>query len=360
MPPMIAPQLLAWWDRHGRKSLPWQSNRTPYRIWVSEIMLQQTRVETVTPYFERFTAAFPNVNALAEASDDEVLAIWAGLGYYSRAHNLLKSARMVVAQHGGELPRDHESLIALPGIGQSTAGAILALAHGRRRAILDGNARRVLARVYAVEGWPGKASVNRMLWELAETNTPHERVRDYTQAIMDLGATVCLRRKPRCNVCPLARLCRAHKRGLTGEIPASRPRAKRPLKHATMLVVQRTDGAVLLWRRPPTGIWAGLWSLPVLDKGQSVGEWCTRFFGCPPREHFELEPIRHGFSHFELQIRPVRLAIDAPLPEIRDASQWRWSDGAQAPGMPAPIRRLLESMLESIDAPGSLLHNSRQ
>ena len=356
MLPMIAPQLLAWWDRHGRKSLPWQSNRTPYRVWVSEIMLQQTRVETVAPYFKRFMSAFPSVNALAEASDDEVLAIWAGLGYYSRAHNLLKAARMVVAQHGGELPRTYESLIALPGIGRSTAGAILALAHGKRQAILDGNARRVLTRVYAVEGWPGKTSVNRMLWELAETNTPHERVRDYTQAIMDLGATVCTRRKPRCNICPLAPSCRAHKSGLTGEIPASRPSAKRPLKHATMLIAQNPDGAVLLCRRPPAGVWAGLWSLPVLDNGQSVSDWCTRLFGCPPGEHSELEPIRHGFSHFELQIRPVRLALDAPLPRIHDGGQWCWFHGAQALGMPAPIRRLLKS----IDAPGSLLHNPRQ
>lgn len=319
-------------------------------------MLQQTRVETVAPYFKRFMAAFPSVNALAEASDDEVLAIWAGLGYYSRAHNLLKSARVVVAQHGGELPRAYESLIALPGIGRSTAGAILALAHGRRQAILDGNARRVLARVYAVEGWPGKAAVNRMLWELAETNTPHERVRDYTQAIMDLGATVCTRRKPRCNVCPLSASCRAHKHGLTGEIPASRARAKRPLKHATMLIVQNPDGAVLLCRRPPAGIWAGLWSLPVLDKGQSVGDWCARLFGCPPSEYSELEPVRHGFSHFELQIRPGRLVVDAPLSRIHEGGQWCWFDGGQELGMPAPIRRLLES----IDAPGSLLHNSRQ
>lgn len=356
MLPMIAPQLLAWWDRHGRKSLPWQSNRTPYRVWVSEIMLQQTRVETVAPYFKRFMAAFPHVNALAKADDDEVLAIWAGLGYYSRAHNLLKAARMVVAQHGGELPRTYESLIALPGIGRSTAGAILALAHGKRQAILDGNARRVLTRVYAVEGWPGKTSVNRRLWELADTNTPQERVRDYTQAIMDLGATVCTRRKPRCNVCSLSASCRAHKSGLTGEIPASRPRAKRPLKHATMLVVQRTDGAVLLCRLPPAGVWAGLWSLPVLDSGQSVSDWCTRLFGCPPGEHSELEPIRHGFSHFELQIRPIRLAVDAPLREIHDGGGWCWFDGAHEPGMPAPVRRLLES----IDEPGSLLHNPRQ
>ena len=341
---MIAPQLLAWWDKHGRKHLPWQKDRTPYRIWVSEIMLQQTRVETVKPYFERFMASFPDVQALAAAHDDDVLAIWAGLGYYTRAHNLLKAARIVVTQHGGELPRDFNSLVALPGIGRSTAGAILALAHGRRMAILDGNARRVLARVHAVEGWPGKVAVSRTLWNLAETNTPSERVRDYTQAIMDLGATVCLRRSPRCSACPLAESCRARKKGLTAEIPASKPRANRPLKRKSMLVVQRPDGAVLLCRRPPAGIWAGLWCLPTLGDVESVGDWCGRVLGCSPQGHAELAPVRHGFSHFELEIRPIHLPVSTPSGNIQEGDQWRWHDGAQDLGMPAPIRRLVESL----------------
>lgn len=348
---MIAPQLLEWWDRHGRKHLPWQQDRTPYRIWVSEIMLQQTRVETVMPYFERFMARFPDMETLAAAADDDVLAIWAGLGYYSRAHNLLKAASIVVGQHGGELPREFDSLVALPGIGRSTAGAILALAHGQRRAILDGNARRVLARVHAVEGWPGKASVSRTLWSLAEANTPSERVRDYTQAIMDLGATVCLRRSPRCGACPLAKICRARKQGLTAEIPASLPAAKRPLKRRSVLVVQRPDGAVLLRRRPPTGVWAGLWSLPTLEKQESARDWCSRILGCSPRSHAELTPIRHGFSHFELEMRPILLPVSTPLGEIREGDQWRWHDGAQDLGMPAPIRRLVESM--KVEATGA-------
>ena len=348
---MIAPQLLAWWDKHGRKHLPWQKDRTPYRIWVSEIMLQQTRVETVIPYFERFMASFPDVQALAAAGNDDVLASWAGLGYYSRAHNLLKAARIVVTQHHGELPRDFDSLVAMPGIGRSTAGAILALAYGQRRAILDGNARRVLARVHAMEGWPGKATVSRTLWNLAESNTPSDRVRDYTQAIMDLGATVCVRLRPRCGTCPLAESCRARKHGLTGEIPASKPKANRPLKRRSMLVVQRPDGAVLLRRRPPTGIWAGLWSLPTLEEDESVRDWCTRVLGCSPQGHAELTPIRHGFSHFQLEIRPFHLRVSAPSAEIREADQWRWHDGAQDLGMPAPIRRLVESM--DVEAPDS-------
>ena len=348
---MIAPQLLAWWDKHGRKHLPWQKDRSPYRIWVSEIMLQQTRVETVTPYFERFMASFPDMEALAAAGEDDVLALWAGLGYYSRAHNLLKAARIVVSQHGGELPRGFESLVALPGIGRSTAGAILALAHGQRRAILDGNARRVLARVHAVEGWPGKTPVSRKLWCLAESSTPPERVRDYTQAIMDLGATVCLRRNPRCGACPLAEPCLARKHGLTAEIPASKPRANRPLRRRSMLVVQRPDGAVLLRRRPPTGIWAGLWSLPTLEDGESPGDWCRRVLGCSPQGHAELKPIRHGFSHFELEIRPIHVPVRAPPNQIREADQWRWHDGAQDLGMPAPVRRLVESMNVAATAP---------
>ena len=348
---MIAPQLLAWWDKHGRKHLPWQKDRTPYRIWVSEIMLQQTRVETVMPYFERFMASFPDVQALAAAHDDDVLAIWAGLGYYTRAHNMLKAGRIVVAQHGGELPRDFDSLVALPGIGRSTAGAILALAHGQRRAILDGNARRVLARVHAVEGWPGKLSVSRTLWELAETNTPSERVRDYTQAIMDLGATVCLRRSPRCDACPLAHRCRAKKYDLTAGIPASKPKANRPLKRRSMLVVQRPDGAVLLHRRPPTGIWAGLWSLPTLEGDESAEDWCGRVLGCSPQGHAELTPLRHGFSHFELEIQPIHLPVSTPPAGIREGDQWRWHDGEQELGMPVPIRRLVESM--EVEATGS-------
>ena len=341
---MIAPDLLAWWDLHGRKDLPWQQRRTPYRVWVAEIMLQQTRVAAVKPYFERFVAAFPDIAALAEASPDDVLALWAGLGYYSRAHNLLKAARIVVRVHGGELPRKYGQLAALPGIGRSTAGAILAQAHGQRQAILDGNARRVLARVYAVAGWPGKAAVNRKLWRLAEASTPAERVRDYTQAIMDLGATVCLRRAPRCKACPLRKICKARRAGQTAKIPASRPPRNRPLRQRSMLVIQRPDGAVLLRRRPPAGIWAGLWSLPALNEEESARSWCGRVLDCIPQRVAELPPMRHGFSHFDLEIRPIRLAVNRQAGAIRDAAGWLWHDGTQPIGLPAPIRRLLEQV----------------
>ena len=344
MQPMIAPRLLAWWDKHGRKDLPWQRRRNPYRVWVAEIMLQQTRVGTVKPYFERFMEVFPSISALANASEDEVLAIWAGLGYYSRAHNLLKAARLVAQDHAGELPRDLEQLISLPGIGRSTAGAILAQAHGQRRAILDGNARRVLARLHTVDGWPGKSSVNRTLWQLAEANTPSERVREYTQAIMDLGATVCLRRRPRCPSCPLQDSCKARLSGEIARFPAPRPARKRPLKRRSMLVIQRPDGAVLLCRRPPTGVWAGLWSLPAPANEESALAWCARELACKPDHLGELPPLRHGFSHFELEIRPIRLAVSEPSGTIQEAGNWLWHDGTQNIGLPAPIRRLLEGI----------------
>ena len=344
MQPMIAPRLLAWWDKHGRKDLPWQRRRSPYRVWVAEVMLQQTRVETVKPYFERFMEAFPSIAALANASEDEVLAIWAGLGYYSRAHNLLKAARMVAQDHSGELPSSFEQLISLPGIGRSTAGAILAQAYGKRRAILDGNARRVLARVHAVHGWPGKAAVNKTLWRLAETNTPSERVRDYTQAIMDLGATVCLRRRPHCPSCPLQDTCKARLSGEIARIPASRPSRCRPLKQRSMLVIQRPNGAVLLCRRPPTGVWAGLWSLPTPGNEESAQAWCARVLDCSPEHVGELAPLRHGFSHFELEIRPICLGVDEPVGTIQEGGNWLWHDGTQDVGLPAPIRRLLEGI----------------
>ena len=307
-------------------------------------MLQQTRVESVKPYFERFMQAFPSIAALAKASQDEVLAIWAGLGYYSRAHNLLKAARLVAQDHSGELPQEFEQLITLPGIGRSTAGAILAQAYGKRRAILDGNARRVLARAHAVDGWHGKAAVNKKLWHLAETNTPYERVHEYTQAIMDLGATVCLRRRPCCSSCPLQDTCKARLSREIARFPAPRPARKRPLKRRSMLVIQRPDDAVLLCRRPPTGVWAGLWSLPTPGNKESAQAWCARVLDCSPEHLGELPPLRHGFSHFELEIRPIRLGVEEPAGTIQEEGNWLWHDGTQDVGLPAPIRRLLEGI----------------
>src|SRR5262245_24319196 len=252
--PDFARQLLAWFDRAGRKSLPWQQQPTPYRVWVSEIMLQQTQVATVIGYYERFLARFPDVRSLADASVDEVLHLWTGLGYYARGRNLHRAARQLVASHGGEFPESLEEMQALPGIGRSTAGAILALSRGRRHAILDGNVKRVLSRFFGVEGHSGVLAVERELWALAEQCTPAERVGAYTQAIMDLGATVCVRSRPLCNACPSSEDCYARRHGLQSSLPTPRPKKARPHKTAHAIIALRDDGAILLERRPPVGL----------------------------------------------------------------------------------------------------------
>ncbi len=258
-PDMLAAKLLPWFDAHGRHDLPWQADPTPYRVWVSEVMLQQTQVETVKPYFERFMERFPDVAALAAAPQDEVMRLWSGLGYYARARNLHRAAADIVTRHDGELPESLEALVALPGIGRSTAGAILALARGQRHAILDGNVKRVLARVFMVEDAAESSAGLKKLWALSEAVTPAARVAAYTQAIMDLGATVCTRANPACDCCPLSDGCGAFAVRRTAEIPAVRRRAPRRLKRMHMLLVL-SAGRVLLERRPPQGIWGGLWA----------------------------------------------------------------------------------------------------
>jgi len=328
----FAERVLAWQAGHGRHDLPWQRPATPYRVWISEIMLQQTRVETVRPYFERFMQRFPDLSALAEAELDEVLAHWAGLGYYARARNLHRAARIARDEHGGELPADLEALMALPGIGRSTAGAILSLAHGRRCAILDGNVKRVLARHRGIEGWPGR---------VAEARTPHARVAAYNQGMMDLGASVCLRR-PRCEACPVAADCRARIDGSTDRIPASKPRRELPRRETLALVLQRSgDGAILLERRPPEGIWGGLWSLPEFADDASLARWLATRFGDPP-EPRALEPVEHAFTHFRLRIHP-RLACVQNAEAVGDGVQRDWYTPDSSPGgLPAPIRRIAE------------------
>ncbi|MGH8446294.1 MAG: A/G-specific adenine glycosylase, partial [Solimonas sp.] len=251
----FAERLLAWFDVHGRHDLPWQHPRTPYRVWLSEIMLQQTQVATVIPYFARFLERFPDLRNLAAAPQDDVLALWAGLGYYARARNLHRCAQALVAEHGGEFPRNIEAVAELPGIGRSTAGAILAQAHGDRHAILDGNVRRVLARHAAIPGWPGQPTVQKQLWREAEARLPHERLADYTQALMDLGASVCTSRNPKCLLCPLAGDCQARIAGTVAQYPGAKPSRERPTREATLLLVEDAQGRLLLERRPPTGLW---------------------------------------------------------------------------------------------------------
>jgi A/G-specific adenine glycosylase len=339
----VAPRLLAWFDAHGRQDLPWQLERTPYTVWVSEIMLQQTQVGTVIPFYVRFMQRFPTIAVLAAAPLDDVLALWAGLGYYARARNLSRAARVVVAEHGGELPAEFAALHALPGIGRSTAGAILAQALGARWPILVGNVKRVLARYHAVAGWPGAPAVSNELWLLAETHTPHERVADYTQAIMDLGATLCTRARPACTVCPLASDCAAARAGTQASYPAPRPKRERAQREVAVLVVRDPDGRVLLERRPARGIWGGLYSLPELPAEDSPREWCARMLGAAVVVERVLATIEHAFTHFDLDLSPRLLELAAAPSAVMDRDDWHWCrPGAKLDvGVPAPVAALL-------------------
>lgn len=340
----FAPALLAWYDRHGRKQLPWQTPRTPYRVWLSEIMLQQTQVATVIGYFQRFVDALPDLPALAAAPLDQVLGLWSGLGYYSRARNLHATAQRCVAIHGGDLPQDFEALAALPGIGRSTAGAILAQAWGQRHAILDGNVKRVLSRYHGVDGWPGSTATARTLWQHAEDNTPATRVADYTQAIMDLGAILCVRSRPRCGVCPVATQCVALRDGRVAELPARKPPKASPTRTTCMLILRDEAGRVLLQRRPGTGVWAELWSLPEATNPGSA-EQVARSVGARIASARALEAFIHVFSHFRLAVTPL-LAQAAPLTRVADRDDLRWcsTDEFLQLGLPAPVRRLLQTL----------------
>lgn len=341
-------RVLDWFDRHGRKGLPWQSPRDAYRVWVSEIMLQQTQVGTVIPYFERFMASFPAVRELADADADEVLRLWAGLGYYARARNLHRAAGMVRDRHGGQVPDDFDALMALPGIGRSTAGAILAQAWGQRHAILDGNVKRLLARYHAVPGWPGDTAVARLLWDLSTAHTPEQRVAEYTQAVMDLGAMVCTRRRPLCERCPVAADCVARATGRVGEYPAPRPRRQRPRRRTRMLILLGGAGEVLLERRPPAGIWGGLWCFPEIDQDEPMADWCRRRLGRPVREYGELSPIRHGFTHFELDIYPVLAVSVGDAVGIMAGTDRVWYNVRESvrPAVPKPVATLFDRLGE--------------
>jgi A/G-specific adenine glycosylase len=360
-----AERLLAWFDRHGRKDLPWQQDVNAYRVWVSEIMLQQTQVATVIPYFERFMARFPDVAALAAAPQDEVLRLWSGLGYYARARNLHRAAQIIRDEHGGQLPYSIEQLEALPGIGRSTAAAIQALTYGERHAILDGNVKRVLARMHAVEGWPGEARVLKRLWALAEAQTPGDRVADYTQAIMDLGATVCRRGDPVCGSCPLNVDCRARAEGRQRELPTPRPRRPVPERHCIMLIATNPAGEVLLERRPPSGIWGGLWSLPEFESADEALGWCRDRFGDRPSEYEPWPERIHAFTHFRLRYTPLQIRVPEPAPSIMEGAQWVWYNTAQpmSGGLAAPISELLSALQpdseEMADDPNGSLRLAR-
>ena len=346
----FAERLLAWFERHGRHDLPWQQDPTAYRVWVSEIMLQQTQVATVIPYFERFMRRFPDVEALAAAPLDDVLHHWSGLGYYARARNLHSAARQLVDAHGGAFPDDLTAMQRLPGVGRSTAAAILSLARGQRQTILDGNVKRVLARHAGIDGWPGGAAVAARLWAVAEGLTPHTAVAAYNQAMMDLGATLCVRSRPRCGDCPVAADCVARRDGTQHALPGRRPRRTLPERSVHLLLVREPGGAVLLERRPPTGVWGGLWSLPELVQGGDPLRWCTDELGHAGLLGRRLPPRRHSFTHFHLDIEPLEILLDAPGCAVLEPDRRLWYKPGEPEslGLAAPVARLLAELGEPI------------
>ena len=334
MPPSYADRLLTWFDDHGRKHLPWQQPRTPYRVWVSEIMLQQTQVTVVVDYFTRFMTRFPSVESLASAHVDDVLSLWAGLGYYARGRNLHKAAQVLCEQHAGKLPADLAGLEALPGIGRSTAGAIVSMGFDQPAPILDGNVKRVLARHAGIDGWPGRSAVARQLWALAENRLPSGRFADYSQASMDLGATVCTRHAPACHACPLNADCVAHRSHRTHELPAPKPKANRKRRRSQLWLIRNEQGHYLLERRPPVGIWGGLWSLPEADDATTPPLALVE----PPRP----EPVLvHELTHFTWELCPMS-ARTRGAQAIADGDNMSWYAPDNLPGVPAPIRRLIE------------------
>ena len=345
----FAPTVLAWYDEHGRKTLPWQQNINPYRVWVSEIMLQQTQVTTVIPYYERFMQSFPTVVALADAEQEDVLHHWTGLGYYARARNLHKAARIVRDEHSGEFPVAFEKVLALPGIGRSTAGAILAISTGQRYAILDGNVKRVLARFFAVDGWPGLRAVEEQLWQYAEALTPTERLPEYTQVMMDLGATVCARSKPRCEHCPIQTQCLAYVQGRVSELPARKPKKDKPEKY-THVFVPVHKGRVLMYKRPESGIWGGLWWFASPDgfteKCLAQPHWDDYLSreGLKGQTGQLLPSIRHTFSHFHLNIQPILVEVSS-ITEVAEHDSGKiwvdWHEPEQI-GLCAPAVTILE------------------
>ena len=333
----FANKVIEYYERHGRKHLPWQQSNDPYPIWLSEVMLQQTQVTTVIPYFEKFIVELPTVKHLAEASDDKVMSLWSGLGYYSRARNLHKAAKMVMQQFAGEFPKQQEQLEQLPGVGRSTAGAIASFAFGQPTAILDGNVKRVLARCYTIQGWPGHGKVLKELWYRAEQNTPKHSTAKYNQAMMDIGALICTRSSPKCEKCPLSERCLALKQDQIALFPGKKAKKERPSK-AVYWLVQINNGSVLLYKRQPHGIWGGLWSLPEIEQQETA-----------PEHMEELAPFVHKFSHYDLHIQPL-LVEKSPNIGIMETAQSDWFSMSTIAdiGVPAPVGKLIKALHKTL------------
>ncbi len=338
--PSFSARVIAWQRVHGRHDLPWQNTCDPYRIWLSEIMLQQTQVSAVVPYYQRFLARFPDVAALAAADEDAVLECWAGLGYYARARNLHAAAKTVA--HSGVFPRTHEAMCELPGVGRSTAAAICAFAYGQRHAILDGNVKRVLARHFGIEGFPGERRIEQAMWTLAESLLPTRDIEAYTQGVMDLGAQVCVRRAPRCGACPVRASCVALRQNRTPELPAARPTKVLPQRETHMLVLRAGD-EVLLEKRPAPGIWGGLWCFPEID-GQRATEEALARFGLALHEMQTLGAIEHGFTHFRLRIHPLVAQVQRHARAQEPGQLWLARADALGAAVPVPVKTILRAL----------------
>ncbi|BDY03544.1 A/G-specific adenine glycosylase [Ferrimonas sp. YFM] len=336
-------RVIHWYRLAGRKTLPWQQDKSPYRVWISEIMLQQTQVATVIPYYLKFMERFPTVKDLAEAPTDDVLHHWTGLGYYARARNLHKAAKAIVNEHNGEFPQTLEQVMALPGIGRSTAGAVLSLSLGQHHPILDGNVKRVLARHQAIDGWPGQKAVENRLWQVTEAVTPANEIQAYNQAMMDIGAMICTRTKPKCSECPVGEDCQAHAQGNQTDYPGKKPKKEKPVRACVQLMLVH-DCQVLLHKRPPSGIWGGLWCFPQFDTEQQARQWLENQGIDTNWHHFE--PFRHTFSHYHLDIQPVKLELGRQPSQVGELEHNWFALGSHIQvGLAAPTEGLLRSLV---------------
>ena len=334
--------VIGWYQHQGRKDLPWQNPITPYRVWISEIMLQQTQVSTVIPYFERFMQSFPSIKDLANASIDDVLHHWTGLGYYARARNLYKTAQIIVFELDNQFPDTVEQLSELPGIGRSTAGAIRSIGFKKPAAILDGNVKRVLARFAAIDGWPGKTAVHNKLWDIAERYTPDQHTQEYTQAMMDLGALLCTKKSPLCDHCPLVSGCKALAEGSQALYPGKKPKKVTPIRESIFLMLRNTQGDILLKNNPPTGLWGGLWVLPEIQKKSELKAICDTL-GLNIKSELFLAKQRHTFSHFHLDYQPMQVEVEETCNNIKENNDLVWynTENPLSLGMPAPVKALL-------------------
>ncbi len=343
--------LLQWYDKHGRKNLPWQLPRDPYRVWISEIMLQQTQVQTVIPYFNRFMDEFPSIHDLAQAEDDKVLSLWSGLGYYSRARNLHKTAKIISSEFSGIMPKERDTLTSFPGIGPSTAAAILSQAYNLPTAILDGNVKRVLTRFFRIQGWPEQATIKKTLWELADECMPQQRCADYTQAIMDLGATCCTLKKPSCAQCPVQTNCQALQHQEQLLYPTKKIKKPIPIQHQQFLVLLNKNKMIYLEKRPPTGLWGGLWCLPSIDKELCPLQYINEHYHLQAKETKHLISLKHRFSHFQLEIDALVIETQYSKKQIAEPSgQWFNQQRLRDVGLAKPTNHILNQLFTSTES----------